>query len=74
MLIFSSIAELDVIQEGVTRVQPVRSFKNAGLHPAMLQNATLAGYDYCTPVQSYALPAILKGHDLVACAQTGKSI
>jgi ATP-dependent RNA helicase DDX3X len=49
----------------------VRLFDDAGLHPVMLANVKLAGYDVPTPVQAYCLPAILKGHDIVACAQTG---
>jgi ATP-dependent RNA helicase DDX3X len=67
------IKEINVVQESVTKIQPVRSFDDAGLHPAMLENVKLAGYDVPTPVQAYCLPAILKGHDVVACAQTGKS-
>lgn len=39
----------------------------------MLENIKLAGYVKPTPVQAFAMPAILKGHDLIACAQTGKS-
>jgi len=37
----------------------------------MLENVKLAGYDVPTPIQQYCLPAIFKGHDIVACAQTG---
>ena len=55
----------------MTQVKPVRLFDDAGLHPVMLANVKLAGYDVPTPVQAYCLPAILKGHDVVACAQTG---
>lgn len=40
----------------------------------MLKNVELAHYENPTPVQAYCLPAILKGHDVVACAQTGKSL
>jgi ATP-dependent RNA helicase DDX3X len=42
-----------------------------GLHPAMRENVRLAGYTVPTPIQQYVLPAIFKGHDVVACAQTG---
>jgi superfamily II DNA/RNA helicase len=37
----------------------------------MRENVKLAGYDVPTPIQQYVLPAIFKGHDVVACAQTG---
>ena len=36
-----------------------------------MENVKLAGYDVPTPIQQYTLPAINKGHDIVACAQTG---
>ena len=29
------------------------------------------GYDECTPIQEQAMPLILEGTDLIACAQTG---
>jgi ATP-dependent RNA helicase DDX3X len=48
------------------------SFKAAGLHPAMLRNTELAGYDVPTPIQQYTMPAVFEGRDIVACAQTGK--
>jgi ATP-dependent RNA helicase DDX3X len=38
----------------------------------MLANVKLAHYDVPTPIQQYCLPAVFKGHDIVACAQTGK--
>jgi len=34
-------------------------------------NVALARYDKPTPVQKYAIPIILGGRDLMACAQTG---
>lgn len=38
----------------------------------MRQNIQLCGYTAPTPIQAYAIPAILTGHDLIAIAQTGK--
>lgn len=37
----------------------------------MRENVRLAGYDKPTVIQSYAIPAIIQGYDVVACAQTG---
>ena len=37
----------------------------------VLHNIELAGYDKATPIQSYTVPAVLKGYDVVAVAQTG---
>ncbi|EAA35674.1 DEAD-domain-containing protein [Neurospora crassa] len=68
---FSAIAELQLVQEGPTRVEPIDSFRAAGLHPAMLRNVELAGYDVPTPIQRYCVPAISQGHDVIAIAQTG---
>ncbi|KAF4626771.1 hypothetical protein G7Y89_g11387 [Cudoniella acicularis] len=68
---FSAVTELNVTQEGNIRINPVRKFEDAGLHPVMLENVKLAGYDVPTPIQQYCLPTIFKGHDLIACAQTG---
>jgi len=47
-------------------------FEDAGLHPVMLDNVKLCQYKYPTPIQSYCIPSILTGHDVVAVAQTGK--
>ncbi|KAL7621099.1 hypothetical protein AAE478_008412 [Parahypoxylon ruwenzoriense] len=68
---FSAIAEIDVVQEGVTRIKPVWKFEDAGLHPIMLKNVQMAGYKEPTPIQKYSLPAIKMGYDLIAIAQTG---
>lgn len=65
---------LEVIQEGPERIAPVRYFKDAGLHPVMLENTQLAGYLRPTPIQAYTLPAIFEGKDIIACAQTGKAV
>lgn len=66
------VAQVDVVQEGSVRIKPVLKFNEAGLHPVMLKNVELAGYDVPTPIQQYTMPAIFEGHDIVACAQTGK--
>ncbi|KAL2128862.1 hypothetical protein VTI74DRAFT_8549 [Chaetomium olivicolor] len=68
---FSKIAEIELFQEGPARVEPISSFKDAGLHPAMLKNVELAGYETPTPIQRYCLPAIHMGYDCIAIAQTG---
>jgi ATP-dependent RNA helicase DDX3X len=68
---FSKIAEIEIVQEGPVRIEPATKFANAGLHPAMLRNVELAGYDVPTPIQMYCLPAIRAGHDVIGIAQTG---
>lgn len=58
-------------QEGPVKVEYVNSFQDAGLHPAMVENVKLAGYDTPTPIQKYTIPSILQGFDVVGVAQTG---
>lgn len=38
----------------------------------MRENIRLCRYNVPTPIQAYAIPAVLTGHDLIAIAQTGK--
>ncbi|KAK5626837.1 hypothetical protein RRF57_002552 [Xylaria bambusicola] len=68
---FNVIDRISVTQEGIVRIQPINSFKDAGLHPIMLRNVELSGYRTPTPIQRYCIPAIRMGHDLLAIAQTG---
>jgi len=44
---------------------------DAGLHPAMLENVQLCGYEKPTAIQQYAMPTILMGHNSIIVAQTG---
>lgn len=55
-------------------MDPIASFQDAGLHPVMLKNVELAGYEVPTPIQRYCLPAIHFGYDVIGIAQTGKHI
>ncbi|KAK3393101.1 P-loop containing nucleoside triphosphate hydrolase protein [Podospora didyma] len=68
---FTKIAVIEVFQEGPVRVQPISKFEDAGLHPAMLKNVYMSGYNVPTPIQRYCLPAINMGYDVIAIAQTG---
>lgn len=61
-----------MVAEATERPAPIRSFQDAGLHPVMLENVTKSGYDVPTPIQAYTIPAVLKGRDVIAVAQTGK--
>jgi ATP-dependent RNA helicase RhlE len=46
-------------------------FQNLNLIPALCANLEKEGYEKPTPVQREAIPPVLSGRDLLACAQTG---
>ena len=46
-------------------------FAGFGLAPSLLESIDIMGFSDPTPVQQVAIPAILSGRDLIACAQTG---
>ena len=46
-------------------------FEQLKLLPELLQSASAAGYKTATPIQKECIPAILKGRDVLASAQTG---
>ena len=47
------------------------SFDKLGLGPAILKAVAKQGYDTPSPIQAQSIPAILKGKDVTAAAQTG---
>ncbi|CCC05567.1 hypothetical protein SMACR_09582 [Sordaria macrospora] len=53
----SAIAELELVQEGPTRVGPMDSLRTARRRPVILRNVELAGYDVRTPIQGHCVPA-----------------
>ncbi|EQL00576.1 DEAD/DEAH box RNA helicase [Ophiocordyceps sinensis CO18] len=68
---FARIDQIEVQQEGPVRINPVRSFKDAALHPVMLDNIHLFGFENPTPIQKYTIPSMIQGHDVIGIAQTG---
>jgi ATP-dependent RNA helicase RhlE len=47
------------------------TFKELQLHPTLLDGLDAIGFSKATPIQEQAIPLILEGHDIIACAQTG---
>ena len=47
------------------------TFNDLKLYPTIQQALEEEGYSNPTPIQEQAIPEILLGQDLVACAQTG---
>lgn len=46
-------------------------FTEFGLNDQLIEAISYMGFNKATPIQDKAIPQILKGHDLIACAQTG---
>lgn len=47
------------------------TFRELGLGDELLQGLDAMGFEKATPIQEQAIPIILKGKDLIGCAQTG---
>lgn len=47
------------------------TFKEIGLDDKILEAISYMGFEKASPIQEKAIPEILKGRDLIACAQTG---
>lgn len=47
------------------------TFKELNLDPTLLEGLDSMGFENATPIQEQAIPIILEGKDLIACAQTG---
>jgi len=46
-------------------------FDEFNFHEKVMEALSYMGFDEATPIQDQAIPAILNGQDLIACAQTG---
>jgi len=47
------------------------NFNELGIHEDLLDAISYMGFKEATPIQEQAIPEILEGNDLIACAQTG---
>lgn len=66
--------KLDTFEVNVTGEDvplPINSFELSGLRQHLLENISKSGYTKPTPIQKHAIPIIMKGRDLMGCAQTG---
>lgn len=46
-------------------------FEELGLNDQLIESISYMGFKNATPIQEQAIPAIIAGKDLIACAQTG---
>jgi ATP-dependent RNA helicase RhlE len=47
------------------------TFKDLHFQPELMEGLDAMNFQKPTPIQQQAIPIIMKGHDLIACAQTG---
>lgn len=68
---FDKYDDIEVKVTGENAPRPIYSFDETGLRSILVENIKKSGYKKPTPVQKYAIPIIMSGRDLMACAQTG---
>lgn len=68
---FDKYEDIPVEATGQNVPPHITSFDDVQLTEIIRNNVLLARYDKPTPVQKYAIPIIINGRDLMACAQTG---
>lgn len=68
---FDKYDDIPVELSGNNPTEPIAMFDEAGLTETVRANVTKAKYFKPTPIQKYAIPAIMAGRDLMGCAQTG---
>ncbi|XP_037818969.1 ATP-dependent RNA helicase bel [Lucilia sericata] len=68
---FDKYEDIPVEATGQNVPPNITSFDDVQLTEIIRHNVQMARYDKPTPVQKYAIPIIINGRDLMACAQTG---
>ncbi|XP_055904795.1 ATP-dependent RNA helicase bel [Eupeodes corollae] len=68
---FNKYEDIPVEATGNQVPSHITTFNDVNLTDIVKNNIALARYDTPTPVQKYAIPIIITGRDLMACAQTG---
>ncbi len=48
-----------------------KRFEDFGLDADLIEAISYMGFEYATPIQELAIPEVMNGSDLIACAQTG---
>lgn len=68
---FDQYDDIPVDATGQDVPASIEGFNEIDLGAHVRENIKLAGYARPTPVQKWAIPIIMQGRDLMACAQTG---
>ena len=46
-------------------------FSELNLHESLMEGLDAMGFEEATPIQEQSIPELVKGRDIVGCAQTG---
>lgn len=65
------LKEIEVSVKGEDIPRPILQFLDCKFLPKLQENLEAAGYDTPTPVQMQAIPAALRGRDVLVSAETG---
>lgn len=68
---FDKFDSIPIKVSGSNAPKQINTFESAGLNKFVLDNIAKSKYTRPTPIQKVAIPTILAGRDLMACAQTG---
>ena len=68
---FDKYDDINVEATGRDPPSHISSFDECDFLETTMKNVKLCNYARPTPVQKYAIPIIMAGRDLMACAQTG---
>ncbi|KAK4885326.1 hypothetical protein RN001_001597 [Aquatica leii] len=68
---FIKYDDIEVRVSGENIPKAISSFETSGLRPLLLDNIKKSGYTKPTPIQKNAIPIVMSGRDVMACAQTG---
>ncbi|CAJ0584004.1 unnamed protein product, partial [Mesorhabditis spiculigera] len=68
---FENYENIPVHVRGDQVLPPIDTFREANFSELVQVNVDMSGYVKPTPVQKNAIPSLLAGRDLMACAQTG---
>jgi len=68
---FDNYDDIPVETSGANVPDPIDTYSEETIGPALVNNVKLCGYTKPTPVQKYSVPIGVEDRDLMACAQTG---
>lgn len=68
---FDHYEDIPIEISGTNAPNQIKTFKDSGLRSLILQNINKCNFIKPTPVQRAAIPIVMAGRDLMACAQTG---